>query len=925
MKPSNDNLDRENNDQGGSTGPMKNTQQKVKLDFYLRFYTHSGQSIFVTGNLPELGNGNVSAAIPLNYVNGEFWHCSLLLSAPPAATVHYHYMLKGPDGNLTEEWGDDKFIASPAEGVEELQVIDTWNYTGEYENVFFTQPFRTVLLPKHKAGKRHKTKGAVTHIFRVKAPLLAEDEQVCLLGNAVALHDWQADDPLLLTPEGDWWVLSLPIPPESFPIEYKYGVYDRREKNLVGFEAGANRSLPGDARPNKVSILHDGFIHLPNDSFRAAGVSVPVFSLRSKRSLGVGEFSDLRGLIDWAVKCGLRLIQILPVNDTTASHTWVDSYPYAAISAFALHPLYLNLSHCAGKKYADLLKPLHAIQKELNDLPDVDYERVIKLKLLTVKELYELQKEEFQQDPAFLTFFEQNRNWLVRYAVFCYLRDKHGTPDFNQWTIHSHYDEEAVRKFAMPGTRHYDAIELQYFIQFHLHLQLRDAVDYAHENGVILKGDIPIGIFRYSCDAWVEPQLYHMDLQAGAPPDNFAVKGQNWGFPTYNWEEMRKDGYGWWQRRFGQMSNYFDGFRIDHILGFFRIWSIPMDVVEGILGHFAPAIPVHVVEFRQRNINFDYLRYTRPFINEAVIWELLGPDGEYVKSHYLQLVDNGFFILKEAYNTQRKIAACFAKQECTPFTEKIKTALFDLVSNVILLEVEGSGGQQFHFRISMENTSSFRYLEWHVQQQLKDLYINYFYNRQEDFWEHEAMSKLPALKRATNMLVFGEDLGMVPRSVPDVMRQLGILSLEVQRMPKNPAREFFHPQEAPYLSVVTPSTHDMSTIRGWWEEDMVRTQRFFNQELGQWGEAPRFCEPWINKAIVLQHLHSTAQWAIFQLQDIMGMSEQFRRENPNDERINVPANPHHYWRYRMHLTLEELLKEKDFNHSLRQEVEASGR
>jgi 4-alpha-glucanotransferase len=896
----------------------------MKLDFYLRFYTHPGQSIFVTGNLPELGDGYVPAAIPLNYVNGEFWHCSLVLSGPPAAPVHYHYILKGEDGSLTEEWGDDKFIEAPAEGIEELQVIDTWNYSGEYENVFFTQPFRTVLLPKHKT-KRQKIKGAVTHVFRVKAPLLTADEQVCLLGNAVALRDWDQADPLLLSQEGDWWVLALPIPPESFPIEYKYGVYNKREKQFVRFETGANRHLPGDARPNKISILHDGFLHLPNASFRAAGVSVPVFSLRSKRSLGVGEFSDLRGLIDWAVKCGLRLVQILPVNDTTASHTWVDSYPYAAISAFALHPLYFNLATCAGKKYAELLKPLNKIQKELNDLPEVDYEQVMKVKTLTIKELYELQKEEFQQDPAFLTFFEQNRNWLVPYAVFCYLRDKYGTPDFSRWTIHSRYEEEAVRKFAMPGTSHYEAIALQYFIQFHLHLQLRDAVDYAHENGVILKGDIPIGIFRYSCDAWVEPRLYHMDLQAGAPPDNFAIKGQNWGFPTYNWEEMRKDGYEWWKRRFAQMSNYFDGFRIDHILGFFRIWSIPMDVVEGILGHFAPAIPVHLVEFQQRNIGFDYLRYTKPFINEAVLWELLGPDGEYVKDHYLEPVGNGFFILKEGYDTQRNIAACFSKLEATPFTEKIRSALFDLVSNVILLEVEGSQGKQFHFRISMENTSSFRYLEWHVQQQLKDLYVNYFYVRQENFWEHEAMSKLPALKRATNMLVFGEDLGMVPRSVPDVMRRLGILSLEVQRMPKNPAREFFHPSEAPYLSVVTPSTHDMSTIRGWWEEDAVKTQRFFNQELGQWGEAPRFCEPWINKAIVLQHLHSPAQWAIFQLQDIMGMSEQIRRENPHDERINIPANPHHYWRYRMHLTVEELSKEKDFNHGLRQEVEASGR
>ena len=302
-----------------------------------------------------------------------------------------------------------------------------------------------------------------------------------------------------------------------------------------------------------------------------------------------------------------------------------------------------------------------------------------------------------------------------------------------------------------------------------------------------------------------------------------------------------------------------------------------------------------------------------------------GSDMEGVKSHYLQPAGNGFYKLQEAFDTQRKIEAWFAKQEATPLNDKLRQGLYDLVSNVLLLEVEGSGGQEFHFRIGMDTTTSFRYLEWHTQQQLKDLYVNYFYYRQDDFWQREALNKLPALKRATNMLIFGEDLGMVPRSVPDVMRQLGILSLEVQRMPKNPNREFANPAEAPYLSVVTPSTHDMSTIRGWWEEDRTVTQRFFNQELGQWGEAPSFCEAWINKAIVLQHLHSPAQWAIFQLQDIMGMSEEFRRENPHDERINVPAEPHHYWRYRMHLTLEELAKEKAFNASFREEVIASGR
>jgi len=897
----------------------------LKIDFYLRYHTQPGETLHLSGNIAALGNGDALQPVAMQYMNGEFWHVQIVLEHWPKEPVSYYYILHSEDGSVTEEWGGDRQLEQPAADTGEMQVMDTWNWSGEYENVFYTAPFRDVLLRRKGKGRKSRTKGEITHIFKVKAPLLKQDEILCLLGSGPALKDWDSEDPALMTQEGNWWTCRLNMPKESLPVVYKYAVYHTKDKRVLRYENGEHRYLHGDAHQHTLTVLHDGFVHLPNSTWRGAGVAIPVFSLRTKRSMGVGEFTDLKLLIDWAVKCGLKVVQILPVNDTTANHDWQDSYPYAAISAFALHPLYLNLEKCAGRKYADLIKPLKKRQKELNELPQVDYEAVMKIKILAVKELYEIQKVQFEKDPDYIAFFQQNKHWLVPYAAFCYLRDKNGTPDFSAWKTHRNYDREAIEQFVARGTRHYASIALQYFIQYHLHLQLREAADHAHENGVIMKGDIPIGIYRYSCDAWMAPRLYHIEQQAGAPPDNFAVKGQNWGFPTYNWEEMEKDGFCWWKQRFEQMSNYFDGFRIDHILGFFRIWSIPMDAVQGIMGHFVPAIPVYRVEFNERNIWYDHDRYTRPFINDAVLWEIFGNESEYVKANFLWGRDHGTYVLREEFDTQRKVEAWFDSVGHSDLHVRIRDGLYDLVSNIILMDVEGSGQQQFHFRIAMDQTSSFRYLEWHTQQQLKDLYVNYFFSRQDAFWEREAMHKLPALKRATNMLVFGEDLGMVPRCVPDVMRQLGILSLEIQRMPKNPAREFFHPNEAPYLSVVTPSTHDMSTIRGWWEEDRVKIQRFFNQELGQWGEAPYFCEPWVNKAIVLQHLHSPAQWSIFQLQDLLGMSEQFRRENPHDERINVPANPKHYWRYRMHLTLEELIKEKEFNEELKGYVEHAGR
>ncbi|HYH16601.1 MAG TPA: 4-alpha-glucanotransferase, partial [Flavisolibacter sp.] len=522
-------------------------------------------------------------------------------------------------------------------------------------------------------------------------------------------------------------------------------------------------------------------------------------------------------------------------------------------------------------------------------------------------------------------FFAENSDWLKPYAAFCVLRDKWGTSDFNKWKSHSVFNGEEVERLSSAKNKLSKEIHFWYFVQYHLHLQLKEAVSYAHKKGLALKGDIPIGIYRYGVDAWVAPELYHMENQAGAPPDDFAVKGQNWGFPTYNWKRMQEDNFEWWRKRFHQMSNYFDAFRIDHILGFFRIWSIPLDAVEGILGRFVPALPVHVTELGERGIWFDYERYCQPYITDSVLDQIFGVQTEFVKVNFLQSNENGRYDLKEGFNNQHKIEAYFAMLEDTADNSLLKNGLFDLVTNVIFFEEPGSNRKAFHFRISIESITSFQHLDDHTKDKLRDLYIDYFYRRQDEFWKKEAMGKLPALKEATDMLICGEDLGMVPHSVPDVMQSLGILSLEIQRMPKNPQIEFFHPKDAPYLSVITPSTHDMSTVRGWWEEDRVRTQRFYNNVLESPGEAPAHCDPWISRAIILQHLYSPAMWSIFQLQDLFGISTSLRRENPEDERINQPANPKHYWRYRMHIPLEQLVKETAFNDELRDYIIHSNR
>jgi 4-alpha-glucanotransferase len=585
----------------------------------------------------------------------------------------------------------------------------------------------------------------------------------------------------------------------------------------------------------------------------------------------------------------------------------------------------MNLAAVADKKNQAILRQLEPERRRLNDLAEIDYEAVIKAKLDFLRQIYPSQKQTTLTSAPFRKFFEQNQHWLVPHAVFSHLRDQYGTSDFDNWPDYRRYQPEQITALTAEGSSSADEIGFHYFLQYHLHAQLQEATAYAHENGIILKGDVAIGVSRHGVDAWQAPELFFMDMQAGAPPDPFGAKGQNWGFPTYNWPGMKMTGFEWWKRRFEQMSHYFDAFRIDHILGFFRIWSIPLHAVEGILGYFVRALPVHLREFLARGIAFNADRFLNPYITDQVLLELFTSNAEEVKKEFLSLDPAGRYVLKPEFATQRQVEVHFTQFEESENTSRLKLGLFDLLSNVILLHAEGAPEDEFHFRFDMQKTSSFRNLAPETQAALNDLYVDYFYRRQDGFWRKEGLDKLPALKCVTQMLVCGEDLGMVPACVPGVMRELGLLSLEVQRMPKAAHTEFSSPKNAPYLSVVTPSTHDMSTIRGWWEEDPAVTAKFYRSELGQTGTPPEHCEPWINEAIVQQHLASPAMWSVFQVQDLLGLDEQLRRPNPNEERINVPANPKNQWRYRMHLTLEFLKEALLFNNKLKDLVHANGR
>ncbi|MEO0470451.1 MAG: 4-alpha-glucanotransferase [Bacteroidota bacterium] len=905
----------------------------MKVIFSIHFHTHWGQEMHLTGSPTQLGDWDPDKSIGMHYQGDGRWRLEMDLP-DDTASFSYQYLLR-EQGGIHREWGEPRECNLPDIGFESLAFEDEWRGHQRDENAFFSAAFTKVLMrrPEQKKTRKKQFKGDV-YRFQLYAPRVAPHLRICISGDHTALGKWDEKKAIVMQDQQfPLWTADVVFRGKAKEVAFKYGIYDTVQRKIIHWEAGENRrqSLrPIQSGQKALNIRTDTQFRYPIDNWKGAGIALPVFSLRSDQGMGVGEFTDLKKLVDFSEEVGLKLIQILPINDTVATHSWIDSYPYAAISVFALHPMYANLEKMGTLKDKKAMKVFAAQRKALNALTEVDYEAVMRVKSEYFKRLFEQDQSKILADQEMLAFVEEHAEWLKPYAAFSYLRDQHGTADFNQWEEHSVFDQEKVDALVSPDHTNYPDIAIHYFIQYHLHIQLKEAAEYARDRGIILKGDIPIGIYRHSVDAWVAPYLYNMDSQAGAPPDGFAVKGQNWRFPTYNWHEMAQDNYAWWRKRLQHLATYFDTYRIDHILGFFRIWEIPGHAVDGLLGQFSPQMAFSREELLQRGVWMDDERLTKPYIRHHFLESFFGEYTQEVIEEFLELYPDGRYQFKPGLETQRAIERYLAEREqadpsLTTRNSRIREALYGLVTEVIFMEAPFSSGNAFAPRVGLQFTHSFRELPSHLQEAINALYTDYFYHRQEDFWAHHAMIKLPAIQGATDMLICGEDLGMVPDCVPGVMKSLDMLSLEIQRMPKDPKKRFGHPSDYPYLSVCSTSTHDMGTLRGWWESDRAEIQAFYHDLLGHPGEAPYYCEPWIAREVINQHLYSPSMWAIFPIQDLLAMDGRLRRDNPHDEQINVPANPQHYWRYRLHFGLEALNQQAAFKDLLSMMIRQSGR
>lgn len=627
---------------------------------------------------------------------------------------------------------------------------------------------------------------------------------------------------------------------------------------------------------------------------RIAGCAIPVFSLRSQSGFGVGDFGDLKAMVNWVAQTGQKILQILPINDTTSSGTWVDSYPYSAISIYALHPMYADLRQLPQLKDTKAMAEFEDRRLELNALSQIDYEAVNRAKREYLLLVFGQEFSKVKRTKAYKSFLRDTDFWLNGYADYCIRRDARLWPEQ-----------------ARAGADFYR------YMQFVLDSQMREAHEHAISLGVMLKGDIPIGVNRYGCDVEMEPGYFNMNGQAGAPPDNFSADGQNWGFPTYNWDAMLQDGCTWWIRRFQNMARYFDAYRIDHVLGFFRIWEIPTHAVGGLLGQFQPALAMSMEEINGYGLWLGEDFMTRPFIADWVLERVFHERAEEVKQNFLVHEHDDIWALKEDVDTERKVEALHLDEELT-------AGLYALIRNVLFVR-DHKTPHLFHPRIAVQQDTVYETLWQHDKDNFNRLYNDYFYRRNNQFWYQEAMKKLPLLVDATDMLVCAEDLGMVPDCVPWVLEQLQIMSLELVSMPKDSTVRFGLLERNPWRSVCTISSHDSATMRMWWDEDMDMIQDFYNDYLGYSGPAPHPMPAQLAQDMLQRHLNCPSALCILTLQDWLACNESLRLPDAGAERINIPSNPRHYWRYRMHLNIEDLAKAMEFNTQISGMIHQSGR
>jgi 4-alpha-glucanotransferase len=586
-----------------------------------------------------------------------------------------------------------------------------------------------------------------------------------------------------------------------------------------------------------------------NEHKKIAGLVVPLIALRRNKTAACGVFSDLVHLARVARQWGLSLIQLLPLNDTGNGTS-----PYAALSAFALNPIYISLSETPdtmaalglplGENAANaLIRADSAINRKFGGEPRVPYEATLRAKLDALRQVWNASREICAPLAEALA---AEQGWAKPYASFVALKEAfRGAPwwDWPEWREITSAQIDALwynPEFA-------EEARFRLWLQVLAREQLQRAAQAVRAMGIDIMGDIPILLAKDSADVWFQRDIFILNRQAGAPPDMYSPRGQNWGFPLYDWEALRAQGYAFWRQRLGYADNFYTAYRIDHVLGFFRIWAIDEFENDAYLGVFEPSVRMSRAELSALGFSDERIRWlSKPHVPE---WKIQSAEKQCLEA-FAAGADRKMAFARGLEDVRR---ACFVRIKDEPlflFSPEIRgtsdiSVLFSALrrnfpeADRSLADYARSMGDwwidrvlyeaapdAYVFQWSYRDTTSWKSLSPQEQAAL-EAKAAALAAASLDVWERRGRELLSMLESASDMQPFAEDLGAVPPCVPKVLRELNIPGLKVLRWERR-----WDESGQPYipfgmyepLSVACTSVHDSTNMRQWWEEEADRRQ-----------------------------------------------------------------------------------------------------
>lgn len=652
-------------------------------------------------------------------------------------------------------------------------------------------------------------------------------------------------------------------------------------------------------------------------STKKTGVAVPLGALYTANCAPIGDFLSLAELVPWCVKSGLNCVQLLPVNDTGT-----QSSPYSALSAFALHPIYIRIESLP--EYKMLYDADEGFRKTYDDYVRdnpykgrYDYARINNAKTQLLRALFastDVYKTK-KADKALSSFIRKNP-WIAEYAVYKNLKWKHLQATWKSWPKEdTALNEEAIKK-AWNGAKDKTEHLFYAWCQMRAAEQFAEAADAVRAAGIVLKGDMPILMNEDSCDAWAHPDIFKQSLRAGSPVDGENPTGQNWGFPTYNWKYLKSTDYAWWIARLKTAAQYYGAYRLDHVLGFFRIWAVPERDTTAVLGHADPFKAITKKDLAELGFDDGRIRWLcEPHISTGVVQDITwNQDAAHkvLEKMCNRLGNEEMWLFKPAIKGDKDIYALDLHEVADDnAARRIKDALASKWRDRCLVEAEKN---KFAPLWTYTASTAWKSLNEGEKQKLGALFTK-VKEAEEALWKKQASEILGALTSSVKMTPCGEDLGANLECLPSVMAACGILSLRVVRWCRDwsaPGQPYLPFANYPILSVATTSVHDSPTIREWWQQDKAAAMAFVTSHNADFeGKKADECmsfTPEIARMILTATASAKSIWCIHPLQDWLYMRGDCYLPDAADERVNVPGKVSAFnWTYRMPMSVETLL------------------